>query len=128
MAVLTFSIRRWSVLVALSLASVLVGGASCGTGNEVILATTTSTFDSGLLDELVPAFEQQSGYGVKVIAVGTGQALRMGSQGDADVLFVHAPSAEREFVNSGAGMNRRLVMHNDFVVVGPAADPAGVSS
>ena len=128
MADLNFFIRRWAVLLVLGSAILLVGGASCGTGNEVILATTTSTFDSGLLDELVPAFEEESGYGVKVIAVGTGQALRMGSQGDADVLFVHAPLAEREFVNSGAGVNRRLVMHNDFIVVGPDADPAGVSS
>jgi tungstate transport system substrate-binding protein len=92
----------------------------------VILATTTSTQDSGLLDVLVPLFEQQSGYFVKIIAVGTGQALKMGERGDADVLLVHAPSAEQELVESGAAVDRRLVMYNDFVIVGPATDPAGI--
>ncbi len=100
---------------------------SCGGGsNDVILATTTSTQDSGLLDVLVPAFEKESDYHIKVIAVGTGQALEMGGRGDAEVLLVHAPSSEKEFMDGGSGINRRLVMHNDYVIVGPAHDPARI--
>lgn len=95
---------------------------------DVILATTTSTQDSGLLDVLIPEFEKKTGYKVKTIAVGTGQALEMGKKGEADVLLVHAPKAEKELVDSGVGINYRLVMHNDFVVVGPENDPAGVKS
>jgi tungstate transport system substrate-binding protein len=93
---------------------------------EVILATTTSTQDSGLLDVLVPEFEEETDYNVKVIAVGTGQALAMGERGDADVLLVHAPSSEKKLVDSGAAINRRLVMHNDFIILGPEGDPAGI--
>jgi tungstate transport system substrate-binding protein len=92
----------------------------------LILATTTSTQDSGLLDVLVPAFEKESGYFVKTIAVGSGQAMTMGEKGEADVLLVHSPEAEKKFMEKQAGVNRRLVMHNDFVVVGPAADPAKI--
>ena len=92
---------------------------------ELILATTTSTRDSGLLDELLPIFEQQSGYTVKVVAVGTGQALKMGEQGNADVLLVHAPASEVAFMEAGYGQTRELVMHNDFVLVGPDDDPIG---
>ena len=91
---------------------------------EVLLATTTSTRDAGLLDSLVPVFERTSGYNVKVIAVGSGQALEMGRRGDADVVLAHAPEAERVLVDSGYFVSRRLVMHNDFLIVGPAADPA----
>lgn len=93
---------------------------------DVILATTTSTQDSGLLDVLVPAFQQATGYRVKVIAVGSGAAMQMGERGDADVLLVHSPAAEEKFVAGGFGIERTLVMHNDFVVIGPATDPAGV--
>ncbi|HXF69136.1 MAG TPA: substrate-binding domain-containing protein [Thermoflexus sp.] len=93
---------------------------------EIILATTTSTQDSGLLDVLIPDFEAKTGYRVKVIAVGTGAALAMGARGDADVLLTHAPDAERQLVASGDVVDRRLVMHNDFIIVGPKADPAGV--
>jgi tungstate transport system substrate-binding protein len=93
---------------------------------EIILATTTSTQDTGLLDVLIPLFEQKTGYKVKTIAVGTGQALAMGERGDADVMLVHAPEAEMELVKKGAAINRKLVMHNDFVVVGPPEDPAGI--
>jgi len=93
---------------------------------DVILATTTSTQDSGLLDVLEPLFEDQTGYNLKIIAVGTGQALAMGERGDADVLLVHAPSSEMEIVNKGAAVNRQLVMHNDFIIVGPTKDPAGI--
>jgi tungstate transport system substrate-binding protein len=93
---------------------------------DIILATTTSTQDTGLLDTLVPIFEDESGYNVKVIAVGTGQALAMGERGDADVMLVHAPSSELPLVESGAAINRQLVMHNDFIIVGPGSDPAGI--
>ncbi|MEW6173917.1 MAG: substrate-binding domain-containing protein, partial [Bacillota bacterium] len=93
---------------------------------DLILATTTSTVDSGLLDVLTPLFEKQTGYKVKTIAVGTGQALEMGKKGEADVLLVHAPKSEQELVDSGVGINYRLVMHNDFIVVGPPEDPAGI--
>jgi len=96
------------------------------TNPEIILATTTSTQDSGLLDLLIPRFEQQTGYKVKTVAVGTGAALAMGEKGEADVLLVHAPASEKPLVEKGFTINRRLVMHNDFVVVGPAADPAGI--
>jgi len=95
-------------------------------GKDVILATTTSTQDSGLLDVLVPMFEEQTGYRVKTIAVGTGAALEMGANGNADVLLVHAPDAEKPLVDSGVGINYELVMHNDFVLLGPNSDPAGV--
>lgn len=94
--------------------------------SEVILATTTSTRDAGLLDSLLPVFERQSRYHVKVIAVGSGQALAMGRRGDADVVLSHAPEAERVLVDSGYFVRRRLMMHNEFLVVGPASDPAGV--
>jgi tungstate transport system substrate-binding protein len=93
---------------------------------DLILATTTSTQDSGLLDVLIPAFEAATGYKVKTVAVGTGQALKMGQEGNADVLLVHAPSSEKTYMDGGFGSDRRLVMHNDFIIVGPAADPAGV--
>lgn len=107
-------------------ALLLVAATSCGSSDDVILATTTSTFDSGLLDALEPLFEERTGYNLKVIAVGTGQALEMGRRGDADVLLVHAPSSEEEFVENGYGVNRQLVMHNDFVIVGPVDDPAAM--
>jgi len=93
---------------------------------NVILATTTSTQDSGLLDVLIPVFEKKTGYFVKTIAVGSGQAMAMGQKGEADVLLVHSPAAEQKFVADGYGVHRRLVMHNDFIIVGPAADPAKV--
>lgn len=89
---------------------------------EIILATTTSTYDSGLLDELIPVFESETGYTVKIIAVGTGKALSMGEEGNADVLLVHAPASEKEFMENNYGIERYLVMHNDFVIVGPPED------
>lgn len=94
---------------------------------DVILATTTSTQDSGILDYLIPIFEESTAYKVKPIAVGSGQALQMGKEGNADVLLVHAPSAEKEFMDEGFGLERYLVMHNDFVLAGPPEDPAGIS-
>lgn len=93
---------------------------------DLILATTTSTVDSGLLDELVPIFEKRTGFRVKTIAVGTGQALAMGEKGEADVLLAHSPRAEKMLVDSGAAGNYRLVMHNDFMIIGPADDPAKI--
>jgi tungstate transport system substrate-binding protein len=93
---------------------------------SLTLATTTSTQDSGLLDVLVPMFREQTGIEVKVVAVGTGQALELGRRGDADVLLVHDPAAEERFVKEGYGVDRRPVMYNDFVLVGPPTDPAGV--
>jgi len=93
---------------------------------EIILATTTSTQDTGLLDELLPVFSKKTGYFVKTIAVGSGQAMAMGERGEADVLLVHSPEAEKRFMNAGLGSARRIVMHNDFVLVGPGDDPAGI--
>jgi tungstate transport system substrate-binding protein len=92
----------------------------------IILATTTSTQDSGLLDVLLPIFEKETGYFVKTIAVGSGQAMAMGQKGEADVLLVHSPEAEKKFMAEGYGINRRLVMHNDFIIVGPPGDPAKI--
>jgi tungstate transport system substrate-binding protein len=92
----------------------------------LILATTTSTQDSGLLDVLIPLFEEQSGYKVQTVAVGSGQAMEMGQQGNADVLLVHSPSAEKTFMDDGWGKDRALVMHNDFIIVGPMDDPVGI--
>ncbi len=123
-----------TVATATTKAAATASGTAAATGTpvvrsgpkEIILATTTSTQDTGLLDVLVPVFEKDSGYNVKVIAVGTGQALAMGERGDADVMLVHAPSSEKKVVDEGVGLDRRLVMHNDFVLLGPSSDPAGV--
>lgn len=124
--------KRNIVLLSLILLLLIVLTACAGTKKpenpEIILATTTSTRDSGLLDVLVPDFEAETSYTVKTIAVGTGQALKMGENGDADLLFVHAPAAEKEFMAGGYGSERLLVMHNDFVIVGPEDDPAGIAS
>jgi tungstate transport system substrate-binding protein len=104
------------------------GGSQTDRPAAIILATTTSTQDSGLLDMLVPRFEQARAVGVKVIAVGTGAALRMASTGDADAVLVHAPEAEKAYVEAGDLIEGRPVMHNDFVIVGPPDDPAGVTA
>lgn len=104
------------------------GGVPTPAKPDLILATTTSTQDSGLLDDLIPAFQKATGYRVKTVAVGSGQALKMGQQGNADVLLVHSPAAEKDFVTAGYGTDRRLVAHNYFLVVGPKADPAGTAS
>jgi tungstate transport system substrate-binding protein len=93
---------------------------------RLVLATTTSTDNSGLLNEILPDFETRYGADVEVIAVGTGQAIQLGENGDADVILVHARSREDAFVEAGYGVNRQDVMYNDFVVVGPAADPADI--
>lgn len=125
-------VMMWAVAACGGATSTSPAGSSPASGSaagtrEVILATTTSTQDSGLLDELVPAFEKASGYQVKTVAVGSGQALKMGQQGNADVLLVHSPAAEKTFMDSGFGSERRLVAHNYFLIVGPPDDPAGIA-
>jgi tungstate transport system substrate-binding protein len=117
---------RCPLLPALIVALVAVVLTAAQGAPSIILATTTSTQDSGLLDALVPLFERERRIDVKVIAVGTGAALRMAQTGDADVVLVHAPAAEKPVVDAGHLIEGRTVMHNDFVLVGPAADPAGV--
>ncbi len=120
------TLLRWGLALATALSPCCLLAAPPAE-KVVILATTTSTQDSGLLDELLPLFEKQTGYQVKTIAVGSGQAIAMGKRGEADVLLVHSPEAEKALVADGAGVNRRIVMHNDFILVGPAADPAGIA-
>ena len=115
----------WGLALALASAGLLAAG-SAHAGQAVILSTTTSTQDSGLLDVLVPLFEKKTGYTVKTISVGTGQALALGAKGEADVCLVHAPDSEKKYVADGPLVNRRLVMHNDFLIVGPAGDPAKI--
>ncbi|MBM4349292.1 MAG: tungsten ABC transporter substrate-binding protein [Deltaproteobacteria bacterium] len=97
-----------------------------GQTKTIILATTTSTQDSGLLDVVLPIFEKKTGCFVKTIAVGSGQAMAMGQKGEADVLLVHSPAAEKKVVAEGFGINRRIIMHNDFVIVGPPEDPVKI--
>ncbi len=116
-------ISLWAIVAILLVGSTLPGYAQQKT---VILATTTSTQDSGLLDVLLPIFEKKTGYFVKTIAVGSGQAMAMGQKGEADVLLVHSPAAEKKFVAEGFGINRRLVMHNDYIILGPSEDPAKI--
>ena len=129
---------RPDLVVALALLGLLLS--ACGAGQHltpspqitaparptVLLATTTSTQDSGLLDALIPDFERRTGYSVKTSAVGTGAALAIGAKGDADVVLVHAPKNEQEFMAGGNGSRRLFVMHNDFIVVGPTLDPAAI--
>lgn len=112
--------------LAATLALLAFGTTALAAQKRVILATTTSTQDSGLLDVLVPLFEKESGIQVKTISVGSGQAMKMGEKGEADVLLVHSPAAETKFMAEGFGISRRLVMHNDFIIVGPASDPARI--
>ncbi len=118
-------LKRITTLVAV-LTVLVCGTAAFAASKTVILATTTSTQDSGLLDVLVPLFEKESGFQVKTISVGSGQAMKMGEKGEADVLLVHSPDAEKKFIADNFGTTRRLVMHNDFIIVGPAADPAKI--
>ena len=114
-----------AVLGSLLVMQPMVNEASAQQKN-VILATTTSTQDSGLLDVLIPVFEKKTGYFVKTISVGSGQSIAMGQKGEADVLLVHSPDAEKKIIADGSGINRRLVMHNDYIVVGPSSDPAKI--
>jgi tungstate transport system substrate-binding protein len=118
---------RFVLLMSLILSLALSACGSPAPSNpNLILATTTSTQDSGLLDVLVPMFEEQTGYTVQTIAVGSGEAIKMGQEGNADVLLVHSPAAEATFMTDGWGKDRELVMHNDFIVVGPPEDPAKI--
>lgn len=125
------------VLAALLTLAMVIGLAGCSSNNtakteklepgsngEIIMATTTSTQDSGLLDVLLPKFEEETGIAVKVVAVGTGKAIEMGKNGEADVLLVHAKSQEEDFVKEGYGIERFDVMYNDFIVLGSKDDPA----
>jgi tungstate transport system substrate-binding protein len=125
----------WKVALTITLVAVLVvatmGYAFLAQGHEkktLRLATTTSTFDSGLLDYILPQFEDKYDCEVDVIAVGSGQAMKMGELGDVDVLLVHSPSSEIKFVSDGFGESRTLVMYNNFVIVGPKGDPAETNS
>jgi tungstate transport system substrate-binding protein len=122
--------QKISIVLLLLFLGLLVGTdghAADAASRNVILSTTTSTQDSGLLDVLVPLFEKQSGYRVKTISVGTGQSLELAAKADADVALVHAPSLEKKYVADGKLQNRRLVMYNDFVIIGPKDDPAKVA-
>ncbi len=101
-----------------------VVGSSAGEGEHILLQSTTSTQNSGLFDHILPLYQQQTGTEVRVVAVGTGQALRNAMNGDGDVLFVHAKEAEEEFIANGHGVGRADVMYNDFIIVGPQSDPA----
>lgn len=123
------TIKMKPALIFLSLSIFLLNTAIHAADSTLIrLATTTSTENSGLLNKILPAFTLDSGYQVHVIAVGTGKALRLGRDGDVDIILVHALQAENEFVQSGYGVKRYPVMYNDFVVIGPASDPAKISS
>ena len=114
-------------LVTLALSCLLIGQAGMAFATEHLrLATTTSTENSGLLAELLPPFEKANDCKVDVIAVGTGKAIKLGETGDVDVVLVHARSQEDKFVDGGFGVDRRDVMYNDFVILGPDSDPAGV--
>jgi tungstate transport system substrate-binding protein len=119
---------RWATAVVAFVLLTACGGPAAGPSAErsLILATTTSTQDSGLLDDLLPVFTADTGWQVKTVAVGSGQAIELGRRGEADVLLVHSPDAEKKFVAEGTAGRRLLVMHNDFVLVGPEADPAGI--
>jgi len=114
------------LVIVVSLFSITGNPSAQAQPKTIILATTTSTQDSGLLDVLLPIFEKKTGYFVKTIAVGSGQAMAMGQKGEADVLLVHSPEAERKFIAEGYGVNRRLIMHNDYIIVGPSEDPAKI--
>ncbi len=122
----SLSVRRISWLLFLVVLLVACARPTSEAPKRLILATTTSTQDSGLLDYLLPDFREKMNIDVQVIAVGSGQAMETGKAGDADVLLVHSPAAEKTFVEEGWGVERIPVMHNDYVIVGPVADPAGI--
>jgi tungstate transport system substrate-binding protein len=117
---------RRNLLVALVTFALCSSSSLVLAQQEVILATTTSVQDTGLLDVIVPLFEKQNGAHVKAVAVGTGQALAMAARGEADVVLAHAPETEKKYIADGTLVNRRLVMHNQFLLAGPVADPAKV--
>ncbi len=113
-------------LLMIALLALLCGAAWAAEPQAVMMATTTSTDDTGLLDYLAPHFKKATGYELRWTATGTGKALELGKNCDVDVLLVHAPKAEIKYVEEGFGINRTLVMYNDFVITGPASDPAGI--
>jgi len=118
--------NRRMLIAAVAAAAVLSGGPVLAQDKSIVVSSTTSTQDSGLFGHILPLFKQKTGIDVKVIAQGTGQALDTGRRGDADVVFVHAKSAEEKFLAEGQGVKRYPVMYNDFVLIGPKSDPAGV--
>jgi tungstate transport system substrate-binding protein len=118
--------NRRMLIAAIAAATILCGGPALAQDKSIIVSSTTSTQDSGLFGHILPLFKQKTGIEVKVIAQGTGQALDTGRRGDADVVFVHAKSAEEKFLAEGQGVKRYPVMYNDFVLIGPKSDPAGV--
>ena len=121
--------KSYLVLMCLGMLGVavaMVSADNAGAADKITCASTTSTQNSGLFEVLLPAFKKATGIDVAVVAVGTGQALEIGRRGDADVLFVHDPEKEEKFVAEGYGLARRPVMYNDFIIVGPAADPAKI--
>ncbi len=119
--------RVWRLAILAGAVLLAAGVCGCSSGSdELILATTTSTQDSGLLDALIPQFEKEHDYKVKTIAVGSGEALRLAGEGEADVVLAHSPKAEEDFMAAGNGESRLVVMHNDFIIVGPVDDPAGI--
>ena len=120
------SLRTGIVLAVGVILGMIAAPRPVAAGRPVILSTTTSTQDSGLLDVLVPMFEKKTGTTVKTISVGTGQALALAAKGEAVVCLVHAPDSEKKYVADGLLLNRRLVMHNDYIIVGPAEDPARI--
>jgi tungstate transport system substrate-binding protein len=119
-------INRRTVMVAAALAAAVLTTTVSAEGKSIVVSSTTSTQDSGLFGHILPLFKAKTGIDVKVIAQGTGQALDTGRRGDADVVFVHAKSAEQKFLAEGEGVKRYPVMYNDFVLIGPKSDPAGV--
>jgi tungstate transport system substrate-binding protein len=119
-------INRRTVMVAAALAATVLTTPVCAQDKSIVVSSTTSTQDSGLFGYILPLFKEKTGIDVKVIAQGTGQALDTGRRGDSDVVFVHAKSAEEKFLAEGEGVKRYPVMYNDFVLIGPKSDPAGI--
>ena len=118
--------RLFLAVICLALVACLLPASSLAEDKILLMATTTSTDDTGLLDYLAPKFKEATGIELKWTATGTGKALKLGENCDVDVLMVHAPAAEQKFVADGFGVDRREIMYNDFVIIGPAADPAGI--
>ena len=119
-------INRRTAMVAAALAATILTTPVCAQDKSIVVSSTTSTQDSGLFGYILPLFKEKTGIDVKVIAQGTGQALDTGRRGDSDVVFVHAKSAEEKFLAEGEGVKRHPVMYNDFVLIGPTSDPAGI--
>lgn len=118
--------RLVSAILAVAFSLLTSFGAAAASDDEVIVLTTTTTQDSGVLKHITDAFERQSGIKVKTVVAGSGDILKQGARGEGDVLLTHSPEAEKQWMAQGWGLSRRLVMYNDFVIIGPAADPAGI--